>query len=103
LKCGEHCCFFDNGLADPDFHAGHKWTEIRSAYPANSGTSGERIGPMGVRQPLSIFATFAKDFTDANVEFAKSGLFELGLDRLYVMQSLPPKLSVALPQDADQE
>jgi hypothetical protein len=37
------------------------------------------------------------------VDFAKSVLFEPGLDRVYVMQSLPPKLSVALPQDADQE
>jgi len=46
---------------------------------------------------------FGKDFTDADVEFAKSGLLGLGLHRLYLMTSLPPKLSVALSPDADQE
>jgi hypothetical protein len=54
-------------------------------------------------QPLSIVAIFDEDFTDSDVEAAKSGLIELGLNRLYLMTSLPPKLSVALTPDADQE
>ena len=58
---------------------------------------------MEERQPLSIVGIFDKDFTDADVEFAKSGLTERGLDRLYLMTSLPPKLSVALARDAGQE
>lgn len=54
-------------------------------------------------QPLSIVAIFDKDFTDSDMEAAKSGLIELGLDRLYLMTSMPPKLSVALSPDADQQ
>jgi hypothetical protein len=55
------------------------------------------------RQPLSIVAIFAEDFTDADVESAKSGLLGLGLDRPWLMTSRPPKLSVALAPDANQK
>lgn len=59
---------------------------------------------MEERQPLSIVAIFAKDFTDADVEFAKSGLTGLGFKKLWLMTSpVPPKLSVALAPDADEE
>ena len=54
-------------------------------------------------QPLSIVAIFDKGFAYADVEAAESGLIELGLNRLYLMTSMPPKLSVALNPDADQE
>jgi hypothetical protein len=54
-------------------------------------------------QSLSIVVIFDEDFTDSDGEAAKSGLIDLGLDRLYLMTSLPPKLSVALASDADQE
>jgi hypothetical protein len=54
-------------------------------------------------QPLSIVAIFDKGFTESDVEAAKSGLIELGLNRLYLMTSLPPKLSVALSPDTDQK
>jgi len=58
------------------------------------------------RQPLSILAIlaiFAEDVTDADVEFAKSGLLGLGLDRLWLMTGRPPKLLVALAPDANQQ
>lgn len=59
---------------------------------------------MEERQPLSIVAIFAKDFTDADVELAKSGLTGLGFKNLWLMTSpVPPKLSVALAPDADQK
>jgi hypothetical protein len=54
-------------------------------------------------QPLSIVAIFDNGFTESDVEAAKSGLIELGLNTLYLMTSLPPKLSVAMSPDTDQE
>ena len=62
-----------------------------------------KIGAMREGQPLSIVAIFDKGFTDSDVDAAKSGLIELGLNRLYLMTSMPPKLSVVLSPDADQE
>lgn len=58
---------------------------------------------MEERQPLSIVAIFAEEFTDSDVKFAKAGLLGLGFDRLWLMTSRPPKLSVALAPDANQE
>jgi hypothetical protein len=55
------------------------------------------------RQSLSIVAILAEDFTDADVEFAKSGLLRLGLDRLWLMPGHPPKLTMTLALDANQE
>jgi hypothetical protein len=54
-------------------------------------------------EPLSIVAIFDKGFTDSDLDAARSGLIELGLNCLYLMTSMPPKLSVALSPDADQK
>lgn len=58
---------------------------------------------MKERQPLSIMAIFGEDFTDADVEFAKSGLLGLGVDRPWLMTGHPPKLTMAPAHDANQE
>jgi hypothetical protein len=55
------------------------------------------------RQPPSIVAIFGKDYTDADVNLAQAGLMSMGFDRTFLMTSRPPKLSVALAPDADQE
>ncbi|MGP0031993.1 MAG: hypothetical protein ACLPVF_15995 [Acidimicrobiales bacterium] len=55
------------------------------------------------RQPLSVVAVFTKDFAEVDVETAKSGLDQLGFKKLWLMTGLPPKLSVAMAPDAEQE
>ncbi len=55
------------------------------------------------RQPLSIVAIFSEDYTEADVNSAKAELMKLGFDRLYLMTSQPPRLSVALSADENQD
>lgn len=53
-----------------------------------------------------IVAIFDKNFTDVDVKFARSGLVELGLKRVYVMTTEPATeatLHVTLDADTDQE
>jgi len=81
-----------------------RWTSLKGGEvrQANWGI-GEGISGMEHRQPLSIVAIFGKDFTDADVNSAQAGLMKLGFDRNLFTPSLPPKLSVGLDPDADQE
>jgi len=58
---------------------------------------------MEPRQPLSIVAIFGKDYTEADVNLAQAGLMKMGFIRTFLMTSPPPKLSVALAPDADEE
>jgi|HubBroStandDraft_6_1064221.scaffolds.fasta_scaffold462235_2 hypothetical protein len=54
------------------------------------------------RQALSIVAILG-EHTEADVNVAKAGLMKLGLDRLHLITSQPPKLSVALAPDVDEQ
>jgi hypothetical protein len=54
-------------------------------------------------QPLAIVALFADSVTDADVEFVRSGLLEMGFGRLNLMKGLPTKLAVSMPPDTNRE
>jgi hypothetical protein len=58
---------------------------------------------MEAQQPPSVLVIFSKDYTDDDVELAASGLVERGFHRLRQLRSRPPKLIVALDDDASQE
>ncbi len=55
------------------------------------------------RQAPFIVAILGENYTEADVTLAKAGLMTLGLDRLHLITSQPPKLSVALAPDVDEE
>jgi hypothetical protein len=55
-----------------------------------------------LRPPL-VLAIYNKDYTDGDVELAKSGLIERGFNRQYLMTSQPPKLTADFDDDASQE
>jgi hypothetical protein len=61
------------------------------------------IGSMEVRQPPSVLVIFTKDYTDDDVELAASGLAGRGFHQLRRLNRRPPKLIVALGDDASQE
>jgi hypothetical protein len=55
-----------------------------------------------LRPPL-VLAIYNKDYTDGDVDLAKSGLIERGFNRQYLMTSQPPKLTADFDDDASQE
>lgn len=57
---------------------------------------------MEIHQPSSFVTSFTRDFTDEDVNFAKSGLMERGFRRLFQMQSRPPKLTAKFADDVSQ-
>lgn len=48
-------------------------------------------------------AVFTRDFTDEDLDIAKSGLAELGFNRLRQLRSRPPKLTATLAGDESRE
>ena len=58
---------------------------------------------MESHQPPFFVATFTRDFKDEDLDFAKSGLADLGFRRLRQLQSRPPKLTAKFAENASQE
>jgi hypothetical protein len=58
---------------------------------------------MDSHQRPSFVATFTRDFRDEDLDFAKSGLAELGFRRLRQLRSRPPKLTAKFADNASQE
>jgi hypothetical protein len=78
----------------------------RSAFerhnPGVRRTLGESNWNHGASSALFIVAILG-EHTEADVNVAKAGLMKLGLDRLHLITSQPPKLSVALAPDVDEQ
>jgi hypothetical protein len=76
----------------------------RAVLPAGArGNTLWKDKPVQGRQTVSIVAGFSKDYSDADMEFGRSVLQDLGFHETFVLTSQSPKLVVALGADATPE
>ena len=72
-------------------------------HPMHSEAQGnDTIVLVEVRQAKGFLASFTREFTDADVTFAASGLAERGFHRLRRLNSFPPQLRANFEDDIQQ-